>query len=258
MIYRSRPMQLAHSTTFEWLPASHKWEFMAMTIPGAEAHIIVQSQDDIHVIIDYFTDRFRWRSMPRLNFVQVHIRDGHGLMTGSLLTTRKPNRIICPIRDYDYDLESPMNPNSNSEIQVTLLPSHKGNQQLIWWRSRLRSNEFWRQEIAASRRSGPTYKSKSADSLSTGKHTEKSTEMSTSTNIPLKPPIKSVHPWSRPDGHRSGLRTTITDSSSISEVMPPTDGNWQRIIPWSTAQRLRRAHVHLNLSSITILEKLKY
>jgi len=35
-----------------------------------------------------------------------------------------------------------MNPNINSEIQVTLLPSHDGNRQWIWWKSQRRSHEF--------------------------------------------------------------------------------------------------------------------
>ena len=56
MIYRQRPVQLAHSTTFKWSPASHKWEPTAMTMPGAEAHINVQNQDVSHVMIDDFTD----------------------------------------------------------------------------------------------------------------------------------------------------------------------------------------------------------
>jgi len=70
-------------------------------------------------------------------------------MTGSWLTKWEPNRIICWIEDYNCNPESPMNPNSNSEIQVTLLPSHNGNRQSIWWRSHRRSNELSNGEIAA-------------------------------------------------------------------------------------------------------------
>jgi len=29
---------------------------ITVTMPGAEAHIVVQSQDEIYVMIDYFTD----------------------------------------------------------------------------------------------------------------------------------------------------------------------------------------------------------
>jgi hypothetical protein len=41
------------------------------------------------------------------------------------------NRITCRIRDSNYNPESPMNPNINSEIEVPLLPSHDGNRQSI-------------------------------------------------------------------------------------------------------------------------------
>jgi len=75
MIYRPRPMQLACSTTFEWSPASHKWEPTAMTMPGAEAHINVQRQDESHVMIDYFTDitpaKFRRWSMTETQLYEV-------------------------------------------------------------------------------------------------------------------------------------------------------------------------------------------
>jgi len=45
-------------------------------------------------------------------------------------------------RDYNYNPGSPINPNINLEIQVTLLPSHDGNRQSIRWRSRRRSNKY--------------------------------------------------------------------------------------------------------------------
>jgi hypothetical protein len=35
-----------------------------------------------------------------------------------------------------------MNPNINLEIEVTLLPSHDGNRQSMWWRSCRRSHEI--------------------------------------------------------------------------------------------------------------------
>jgi len=52
--------------------------------------------------------------------------------------------IICRSSETQTKLhiESPINPNINSEIEVTLLPSHHGNRQSIWCRSRRRSNEF--------------------------------------------------------------------------------------------------------------------
>jgi len=39
-------MQLAHSATLKWSPASHIWEPTAMTMPGGKAHIIAQSHDE--------------------------------------------------------------------------------------------------------------------------------------------------------------------------------------------------------------------
>ena len=112
----------------------------------------------------YYPGQFRLWSLPRLNFIK-----------------RKPNRNTCRITDYNYNPEAPMHP--NSEIQVTLPPSHNGNRQSIWWRSHWRSNEFSKREIAMSTRSTPTDKSKPIK-----KSTEKSTKKST--KIPLKPPIK--------------------------------------------------------------------
>jgi hypothetical protein len=54
-------------------------------MPGAEAHIAVQSQDEIHMMLDfsqYHPNQFRHWSMPRLNII-----------------TRKPNRNICRITE---------------------------------------------------------------------------------------------------------------------------------------------------------------
>ena len=55
---------------------------------------------------------------------------------------RSRRKIVCwrsPSRS-QLHIKSPMNPNINSEIQVTLLPSHDANRQWIWWRSCRRSN----------------------------------------------------------------------------------------------------------------------
>ena len=78
--------------------------------------------------------------MPRLNF-----------------TKRKTNQITSRITSYNYNPESAMN--RNSEIQVTLLPSHNGNRQSISGRSRRRSNELSKRAIALSVQSCPTDKS---------------------------------------------------------------------------------------------------
>jgi hypothetical protein len=55
MIYHPHPIQLASI-----LPqtSGHRECYMRITvmIPGAEAHILVKSQNEIQVMIDYFTD----------------------------------------------------------------------------------------------------------------------------------------------------------------------------------------------------------
>jgi len=93
-------------------------------------------------------------------------------------------------------IESPMNPNSNSEIQVTLLPSHDGNRQWIWWRSRRRSNKFSKEgdsRVELVRSYGqPTFKSdrqthrRQSNDTCTNNPTKKSTRML------LKPPVESA------------------------------------------------------------------
>jgi len=56
MTYRPRPMQLASilppSNCHHWTT----WESTAMTMPGVEAHMIIQSQGGIHVMIDHLTN----------------------------------------------------------------------------------------------------------------------------------------------------------------------------------------------------------
>jgi len=141
MIYRPRPMQLGYI-----LPPSNghqrvtyeNWRLW----PCQERKLTSMPKATKRSTFSrYYTSQFRWWSMPRHNF-----------------TKREPNRIIYQIRDYNFNPESPMNPNSNLEIQVTLLPSQNGNWQQIWSRSRWRSNKFWIREIAVSTQSSPTNK----------------------------------------------------------------------------------------------------
>jgi hypothetical protein len=47
MIYRQHPMQLASRECYMQI---------IVAMPGVEDHIIVQSQDEIYVMIDYFTN----------------------------------------------------------------------------------------------------------------------------------------------------------------------------------------------------------
>jgi len=91
-----------------------------MTMPEAEAHINVRSEDEIQVMIDYFTDIPQPIPMMVCAETQVFTDEAKA----------EPN-YTSNQRDYNYNPESPINPNSNSEIQVTLLPSHDGNRQSI-------------------------------------------------------------------------------------------------------------------------------
>jgi len=134
-------------------------------MPGAEAHINVDSQDRAKW----------WWTFPDI----TPANSDDDLCRDS--TVRSESRITARLQ---LCAESPINPNSNLEIQVTLLPSHDGNRQSIWWSCQPR-NEFSKMEIAMSTRSSPTDKSKPIK-----KSTEQSTEKST--KILLKPPIEST------------------------------------------------------------------
>jgi len=57
-------------------------------MPGAEAHINVQSQDEIQMMIDYFTD-----------ITPANSDDGLCRDSSFLQMKRKPNPIICQIRE---------------------------------------------------------------------------------------------------------------------------------------------------------------
>jgi hypothetical protein len=59
-----------------------------MTMPGAEAHIIVRSQGGIDVMIDYFTD-----------ITLANSDDGLCLDSTFLQTKQKQNRITCRITE---------------------------------------------------------------------------------------------------------------------------------------------------------------
>jgi hypothetical protein len=59
-----------------------------MTMPGAEAHIIIRSQGGIHVMIDYFTD-----------ITLANSNDGQCLDSTFLQTKQKQNRITCQITE---------------------------------------------------------------------------------------------------------------------------------------------------------------
>jgi hypothetical protein len=77
-------------------------------MPGAEAHSIVRSQDGIHVMIDYFTD-----------FTLANSDDGLCLES----TLRSESRTELRVESQRLRLQS--------QIMITLLPSHDGNRQSI-------------------------------------------------------------------------------------------------------------------------------
>jgi len=99
---------------------------------GSSQHCLKSRRDprDDRLLHRPYPVQFRWWSMPRINF-----------------TKRMPNRIMCRRINvsqfqFNYNSKSPLCPNSNSEIEVTLLLSHNGNRQSIWWRRGQPSNEF--------------------------------------------------------------------------------------------------------------------
>jgi hypothetical protein len=55
MIYRQRPM---HLVSILPPPSGHREGYtqITVTMPGAEDYIIVQTQDEVYVMIDYFTN----------------------------------------------------------------------------------------------------------------------------------------------------------------------------------------------------------
>jgi len=104
-------------------PASQICEPTDMTIPAAEAHITIQSQD-----------RFKsWFTFP--DITQANSNNGQCQDT----TLWSKSRIILKSQ---LHARSPINPNSDSVIEVTLLPSHNGNRQSIWLKCHWQSKEF--------------------------------------------------------------------------------------------------------------------
>ena len=70
----------------------------------------------------------------------------------------KPNYVLN-LRGYNDNAKSPSNPNSNSEIKITLLASHNGNRQWITEKSSMEQWIFKKREIAVSDQASPTDKS---------------------------------------------------------------------------------------------------
>jgi hypothetical protein len=85
-----------------------------MTMPGAEVHINVQSQEEIHVI-DFFP--ILPQPIPTMAYAQTQLNEAKA--EPNYMSNHREITIIIP------------NPNYNSEIQVTLLPSQDGNRQSL-------------------------------------------------------------------------------------------------------------------------------
>jgi len=158
-----------------------------------------------------------------------------------------------------------MNPNSNLEIQGTLLPSHNGNGQSIW-RSRRRSNEFLKKQEDSRVKPVTTYRQvKSPPGGSLPRHTPASLPWSPTDKSKVRreaslPSWPSSYwrrsprgqPWSRPDGHRSRTPKTIAVS------MPLTMTTGCEIDSSKHAEALHRAQTalaRLDLVSITIFRE---
>ena len=145
------------------LPPSncHRECYMRTTVTmlGAEDHIAVQSQDEIHVMIDYFTD-----------ITLANSDDAQCLES----TLRSKSRTELCVESERLQLQSRI-PNE-SQFQFGdpsyILLSHNGNRESIWWRNRRPSNEFSNREIAVSTWSNPTDKSKHTERQSTETHRE--------------------------------------------------------------------------------------
>jgi hypothetical protein len=119
-----------------------------MTMPGAEAHINAQSQDESHVMIDYFTDI----TLPIPTMVSAETQ---------LYKTKAEPNYVSNHRDYDYNPESQLHCNL-----ATMAINNRYDDEVVDG-----ATNFQR-EIAVSTRSNPTDKSKPTESQSTKTHRE--------------------------------------------------------------------------------------
>jgi len=137
MTYRPCLMRLAHSTTLKSSPASHMRTDGYDDAKGEGSHHCPKSRQGA-VAIDIEIESI---GTPHTTAEQVRIVTGQRAMQKDDRSRRK---IVCRCSESRTKLriESPINPNINSEIEVTLLPTANAKRQSIWWWSRRRSNEF--------------------------------------------------------------------------------------------------------------------
>jgi len=119
-----------------------------MTMPGAEAHINAQIQDESHVMIDYFTDI----TLPIPTMVSAE--------TQLYKTQAEPN-YVSNHRDYDY------NPELQLHCNLATMAINNGYDDEV-----VDGATNFQREIALSTRSNPTDKSKPTESQSTKTHQE--------------------------------------------------------------------------------------
>jgi len=119
-----------------------------MTMPGAEAHINAQNQDESHVMIDYFTDI----TLPIPMMVSAETQ---------LYKTKAEPQYVSNHRDYDYNPESQLHCNL-----AMMVINNRYDDEVVHG-----AHNFQR-EIGVATRSNPTDMSKPTESQCTKTHRE--------------------------------------------------------------------------------------
>jgi len=149
---------------------------------------------------------------------------------------RSQRKIVCRWRECQTNLliESPINPNTISEIEVTLPPSDNGNRQSIGWRRPQRSNKFSKEGDSRVDKiyqhvkrppggSQPRHAPTMLQSIPTHKSKVPREASLPSCQRLYWSHISRLQPWSRPDGHRSWHPRMIASWNNIHESMPSAD-----------------------------------
>ena len=166
----------------------------------------------------YYPGQFQWLSMPRLNF--------------SIDEAQAEPNYMSNHRDYNCNPESPINPNSNLEIQLkcnqgTMAIDNRYDVEVVDGATNFKRGRYTGlyDQVLPTSRTPPRG--------SQPRHSPESSPRSRPRFY--SSPLSGGQPWSRPDGHWSGLRTTMSES------MPHTDDYRLRDILCSTARKLGRA-----------------
>ena len=306
-------MQLAHSTTLKWSPVRvtyenrPRWRCQERKLTSLPKVTMRRRCNDVkierigipHTTVSQQAEQFTTRHSHCKDVDIEHIGASHTtvsqqaeqvrIVAGQRATQKDDRSRRKLVRRWSESqtklhIESPIDPNINSEIEVTLLPSHDANRQSIWWRSRRWSNKnsqegdsrvyMINRQVKSPRggsllRHAPTRLQRSPTNKSKA-HLEavyRDTPISLPRNRPASlqsqprfywSRLSRAQPWSWPDGHRSGLpMTTGLVKQYLSQWhLPITTGC--KIYSTEHAEAMHRAQTalaHLNLVSITILEK---